>query len=184
MLAHLSFTPTFNGLWTFPLTLLNRSSNLTRSSLSFCRIMNIFFFDVYISSCINQSSCAQLQSLAHSYPLNFHFLLLVWRQNMAERQILRKIKIWKFNPTRAPRDGSGPKLYRLKWQIKCVQGCHLCVFSANRNSANSDSVPAMWLNLSEQVFLYLQWQDAGPLTSTMTLRGQGLFLKGPDFSAI
>lgn len=80
---------------------------------------------MYISSCINQSSCTQLQSLAHSNPLNFHFLLLVWWQNMAERWILRKIKIWKFNSTRAFRDGSWLKLYCLKWQIKCVQGYHL-----------------------------------------------------------
>lgn len=69
-----------------------------------------FFFDVYISSCINQSSCAQLQSQAHSHPLNFHFLLSVWWQNMAERRILRKIKIWKFNSTRASRDGNWLKL--------------------------------------------------------------------------
>lgn len=148
-----------------------------KSSLSFCCIMDFsFFFDVCISSYFNQSKCAQLQFPAHSHLFNLQFLLPVWRQNMAEGQILGITAIWKFNSTRASKDGLRAWLKLYTWSgeynfLACLVEIKMFVKMLSQGK--------LWD--SEQVeTMCVQKQEAGYLTSTMTLKGQGCSLKGPD----
>lgn len=112
--------------------------------------------------------------------LTSSFFLSVWLQSMAEGQTSGKTQIWKFNSTRASRDSlpSWLKLCHLKWWIKCVvQGSPLVCFVQMGNLENME-IQGMSYETEIIAGLSLVF-EAGHLTPTMTLKGDGLFLKGP-----